>query len=295
MKQAYLITFYKDPVLLTEMILALDSGEDRFFVHVDRKFKGEVENSLLEPIKSRIHFVPSVKVEWGGYSHLNAILRLLRTAFKSDTFDYYHLMSAQCYPVTTAAQRNRFLVNNTPKSFIHFELMDKLNWSGGSFNRLKLYHLNDCFDIRLPIPSRINGYSLLFQKKLRISRRLPTEIRNFYGGSTWWSLHHKAVSEVFSFLNSNTRFEKRFRFTHCPEEYFFQSILLNSSVKDTLVSDDLRFISWTKKHNSIPAILDEADAHDILTSGKLFMRKIEKGTSDRLIDAVRYESYSKIE
>lgn len=60
------------------------------------------------------------------------------------------------------------------------------------------------------------------------------------------------------------------------EEFFFQTILINSPFKENIVCDHLRYINWTFKNGSGPAILDEEDYEKIKNGNYLFMRKIGK-------------------
>ena len=70
----------------------------------------------------------------------------------------------------------------------------------------------------------------------------------------------------------------------CSDEMFFQTILVNSmTFKNQIVNDNLRYISWTRKNNSFPAILDIDDFQNITKNDICFMRKIDFSISRELL------------
>jgi hypothetical protein len=68
---------------------------------------------------------------------------------------------------------------------------------------------------------------------------------------------------------------------------FFQTILVNSNeFHKQIVNDNLRYISWIKKNNSYPAILDMDDYENVIKDDICFMRKIDFNISRKLIDRI---------
>ena len=69
------------------MVLAI-----KWFIHIDRKQK-KIDYEKLKSLvtKSKIYFVPNLKVYWGGYSIVKAELTLFKEAFKRG-YAFYHLI-----------------------------------------------------------------------------------------------------------------------------------------------------------------------------------------------------------
>jgi len=64
---------------------------------------------------------------------------------------------------------------------------------------------------------------------------------------------------------------------------FFQTLLLNSPLKDRIVNDSLRYIEWHRPGKK-PATL-RADGFDALrSSSKLFARKLDMDVDSDMID-----------
>ena len=88
------------------------------------------------------------------------------------------------------------------------------------------------------------------------------------------------------FSRESPEFLLRFTHTFCPEEMFFQSLLLNSLLKHDVVNDNLRYIDWEWRNGTFPANLDESDYEKLIASGKLFGRKLEFPVGVKLLQKI---------
>ena len=104
-----------------------------------------------------------------------------------------------------------------------------------------------------------------------------------YGGSTYWSLSRGALEYVTDFSQNNKLILNRFKFTLCAEEFYFQTVLLNSAFADSIINNNLRYIDWIARNGNNPAILDESDYEKLISSKALFARRIEAPTSKLLM------------
>ena len=78
--------------------------------------------------------------------------------------------------------------------------------------------------------------------------------------------------EVMEYLKNNPKALQFFKRTWGVDEVIFQTILLNSPLKDSIINNNLRFIEFEK--NAVnPRILTQADAKALLDSGKFIARK----------------------
>jgi len=71
---------------------------------------------------------------------------------------------------------------------------------------------------------------------------------------------------------------------------YFQTVIMNSEFATQAVSDDLRFIDWSYRHNNSPANLDETDFDKLITSDKLFARKFEYPVSEVVLDKILHRT-----
>jgi hypothetical protein len=146
-------------------------------------------------------------------------------------------------------------------------------YSGG-IGRVQYYWLSE------KVGSKIAGLIYLLQKGLGIKRKLLAGIE-LYGGSQWWTLSKEALQYIVKHGMTGSTYYKHFRHTLCPDEIYFQTLLLNSPLREKLVNDNLRYIDWNTGPQW-PRMLDETDYEAIIASGKLFARKIS-GPDNKLV------------
>jgi hypothetical protein len=282
-KHFFLITAYTDPEHLDNLVRSLQDEDSFFYIHLDKKSKIHSHPLILALSKTpQVNFIRRpINVFWGGFSHLRSILLLLEEAAKSQQSGYMHLLSGQCFPAKKTGAIRKFFIDNAGKEFMTCYSLESMGWTGGSANRLQLYHLNDWFNIRVRFWKRINSRFLQLQRKLGVKRKLPA-FKEYYGGGTWWSITTTAANIILDTFQRDPGLSKSLRYTHCSEEIIFQTILMNSEVRNNIVSDDLRYVDWNTRDGHCPVILDERDFANIAVSNKLFARKVATGTSDKL-------------
>ena len=243
MKIAYLITAYSNYNHLKRLINALQDNNVVFFIHIDKKSK--MPNNLNE--FDNVVFIKREKVWWGGWSHLDAIIRLIKTA-KNYGFDYYILLSGTDYPIR-------------PNSFLY----EKLSLGGeyiGIFegfrdhkpeSRIKYYYF-DCFD-RRNMRSIKTVFFLLLEwiSKLFFFKKVYP-FKQIYHGPTWWALSHDCVIYVLDQIDIKNDYVKFYKTCWCPEESFFQTIIGNSQFFSKCKTT-LTYVDWSS--SPAPALINQ--------------------------------------
>jgi hypothetical protein len=69
-----------------------------------------------------------------------------------------------------------------------------------------------------------------------------------------------------------------------PDELFFQTIIMNSQLRDTVENDDLRYLDWSRE--PAPAVFTAADLPSLLESRQLFARKFDETVDFEVLDAL---------
>src|SRR5690606_19565842 len=173
MKQAILITAYKDIQQLKELVCFFDAKYFNVYIHLDRKSHFKLEDfRFLEAQAPQVKLVANkYQVNWGGFNHLKAYLYLCREALKEEENFYFHLITGQDYPVKPLSYFLKFAQEqiHEPREYLaHHEVPFK-RWSGGGVNRLTYYHLYDFFDAK-KYKAQIRKFVRL-QKKLELTRK----------------------------------------------------------------------------------------------------------------------------
>jgi hypothetical protein len=214
----------------------------------------------------------SYKVNWGGLNHLKAILLLSAEALKNQDNSFFHLITAEDVPVKS---KDIFLGLDKAKNYLEFFEMPIATWSGnGGFDRINYFHLYDLFDAKKYKQRSYIKKFVWLQKKINLKRSYSDKHpKKLFGGSTYWSLNSEALNYVVNYPNKE--FLKRFQFTFCAEEIYFQTILLNSPYAKDIVNNNLRYMIWPSGNGGSPAYLDTCDFQAIISSDKFFARKVK--------------------
>ena len=89
---------------------------------------------------------------------------------------------------------------------------------------------------------------------------------------------------LLDYFDNHPNVQKVFKTGFCPDEFWVQTILYNSSFKERMVQDVHRHMIWERRFNSYPAILNEGDFNEINDGDYHFCRKTIPGISDKLIE-----------
>ena len=276
MKQAILITAYKDFEQLKDLIREFDKNFN-IYIHLDKKstFK-EKEINLIRKNDRVKFFDKKYKINWGGINHLKSYLLLAEKALMDVQNTHFHLITGQDYPIKNTEYFKKLLFNNTEDKLDYLEYfkMSVSSWENGGMDRLVYYNFYDLFNFKSFFGKKCIHLILKIQKKLNFKRSIKfTE--QLYGGSTYWTLSRNTLQFVIDFTKQNPVFFKRFKYTSCAEEIYFQTVIMNSEFSKNVINDNLRFIDWNKGEGYSPAYLEENDYETIVASNKLFARKID--------------------
>lgn len=281
MKQAILITAYKDLDFLSEIISYFDD-DFYFFIHIDKKCKEDT--SGLNHF-NQVYVYHNYHIEWGGSNHLMAILLLIREAYKKHEYEYFHLITGSDFPVKPLSAFKDFFEKHQNENFMEYFPLPRDSWGeDGGLKRIRYYWFGlNWVDVRGRFWELIR-LSLRIQKKLKINRKFRYFNGKLWAGGTYWSLSEHAIEAFIRFVDENPRYIRRFRCTSIGEEIFLQTVLLNL---DVLVTNNyLRYIDWGED-GANPVTLTEEDYDRILESDCFFARKFDKINSATLIDKIK--------
>ncbi len=244
MKIAYIMLVHKN---FNQIKLLTDQLADELthvYIHVDKKneelfneLKNEyVNNENVSIIDKRI------KVNWSGFSQVQATLNLMESALENNNFkfEYISLISGQDFPIKSNDYIRKFLSDNNGNQFIQYR---DINNDKKFLFRLKIYNFFR------ENPNARKAYIKIVDNILRrlqklVIKRKNLEGFNLYTGSQWFTLSRECVEYIFKYLEENNKYLLDFKYTFCPDEEFFQILILNSKFKEKVINDNLRYIDW---------------------------------------------------
>ncbi|MDQ8022141.1 MAG: beta-1,6-N-acetylglucosaminyltransferase [Moraxellaceae bacterium] len=252
-------------VWLIELLLRLGAA---VVVHVDAKhvarFAGLPQRFAHDP---RVHVLDcSVRVNWGGFSQVRATLLGVQAALdRFPSFRYLHLMSGECLPLMDFGSIGA-RIDTLPEDadFIESEHKPGYAWRINRYNILGEHPRN-----------RAHWHNLAFKKLRDLQKPLPPR-RNFgldeiRIGSQWWSMRADSVRAMWEQAGDMEMFCRRFRWTRCSDEHFFQILHYRAGRVPAGSARRVRFPPGVAS----PAYLGLDEIRQAKAEGCLFARKVE--------------------
>lgn len=182
------------------------------------------------------------------------------------------LLSGADYPIKRSAQLELFLEEEPFKEFIsHTPVIS--DWPKARFRYAYAY----------------TDYKWANRKLARLGRILngivpaikPPDGITMYGGSQWWCITRTAAEICLEFYRSDSQILKLFRRMTLPDEHFFQTVILNSCLRNNVVNRNLHKIDFSGAH---PRIFRSHDLSDLLQSDSFFARKFDTSVDSQILD-----------
>lgn len=280
MKFIYLILAHKNPEQLHDLVDTLQDENNYFVIHVDNKT--DIKPFLHLASENVFFCKKRINVTWGGFSQILATIELIKT-FKSIGLqpDYIHLLSGQDFPIKDNKTIQAYFKKNKGRNFIKVSSLPYSNWTGNKgMDRITYKWLID--------ETGWNRARELvdIQRQRNMTRKYPDDYKPF-GGSQWWSLTCECMDYIIAeSVPGNVLFDF-YRNTYIPDEMYFQTLLMNSSLKETLtMTHNLRYIDW-HTGPECPRILRMSDYETLKQSDALFARKFDDTINSQIRNSIR--------
>lgn len=269
MHKVILIHAHDNLELLNRLVDTIASENHSIYVNVD--LKADLD---LTKISSKVRLIRNrIKIQWGGFSQVLAVLNSLREIEKNENnYEHVIFISGQHFPIVAnnviderLLSGNEYIcvrpIDGTARVADRYE---KFHFGLGTINVI-LSSLVNALVKKGPLP---NGY-------------VP------YWGSQWWVLSQECIQYILDFTERDSSFLNYFRFSMCCDEIFFQTIIMNSKFKQRIVNNNFLYLDWTdcsKGLTSSPNVLSPKDFNKIIQSESLFCRKVACPQSNPLLE-----------
>ncbi|ELX13300.1 core-2-branching enzyme domain-containing protein [Janthinobacterium sp. HH01] len=296
-KIAYLVLAHDQPALFGRLIAALQHDGATVYAHIDGKQDAAPFRQAAGALPVRFVDAP-VAVNWGGYSQVEAMLKLLAAA-AGGGHEHVIFLSGRDYPLRRPGELQALLAQDPQRNFINFYALRK----GTDFShRIEIYAFRDLYArLRAPAVKRVALFLVRAANRVLPARRFVPGLRP-YRGSTSWCLSAAAVAYLLDFVRQekNAPVLRFFRSVTGADEIFFQTILLNSPLAPHCSGYDdaaqhqsamnenkvsLHYIDWNPLREN-PAVLETRDFAPLMQSGKFFARKFDQARSAELLDRI---------
>jgi hypothetical protein len=247
---------------------------------------------------AHVHRVPSLQVCWGGFSVVDATIRLMESALRYDTVTHLVLLSGACYPIRPVGDLVTVLDEDPDREHIRYLAVD------ASTEHLHLdLRRRWFFDLdrrRGGRPTRRLA-SAVCRRALPPRKTAPDGVTAYYG-SQWWALTRGCAHHVVEAYHRERSLVAYHRKSLAPDELFIQTVVANSPFaasehriayngRRTYENCALHLI-YPSRHTVLdrrrgltPGIVeDSVDLELLRDSGKFFVRKVIAGQGVDCID-----------
>lgn len=279
MRLAHLILAHHNPSQLERLIKRLIYTRTDIYIHLDAKTDSKEFSHLA--LLENVFFIDNRNaVTWANYSMVKATLDSFEEILsKGIAYSHLNLLSGHDYPLKRAAVIQKFFLANRDKSYMRFRQVEE-EWQE-SMSRFNLYSFGDYdFPFKFALQSIVN--------RVLPKKKLPMGLKP-YGFSQWMAITPACARYVIDYLTKNPAVKKFFKRTWAADELIFQTILLNSELKDSVVNDHLRYIKFIAGA-SRPNTLTMDDAADLVDSNKFFARKFNAEVDSEILDYLDFIS-----
>jgi hypothetical protein len=234
----YLILAHNNYAHLDSLIEALDAPGVDFYIHIDKT------SPAYDNPKENVHLLEDrLDIIWGGFSLVEATIRLMEYAFEQSNDGYYCLLSGADYPVKSNQRIKEELakggefINVSPAPLPH-KPMSRFAYVHFDFKSRKLMTLAEKI---------ITSVS----KALHLKRSIPFKI---YVGAQWFALSHECVGYILKEIEENLAYIDFFRYSKIPDEAFFHTIIGNSPFLER-TKPNFTYIDWST--DPAPALISK--------------------------------------
>lgn len=276
-KIAFILLCHKDPEAIVRQAQQLTAAGDYIAIHFDARAPqaafAKIQTALAKN-PSVVFATKRIKCGWGGWSLVQATLHAVEAAeaaFPRAT--HFYMVSGDCMAIKSAAFAHDFLDKDDVDYVESFDYLES-DWikTGWREERLIYRHF---FNERTQ--KRLFYASFQLQKRLGLTRKLPSDIQVMIG-SQWWCLRRRTVEAILEFTRKRTDVMRFFRTTWIPDETFFQTLVRHLVPGKEIRNRTLTFLMFTDYGMPVTFYNDHYDL--LLSQDGLFARKISPDATE---------------
>ena len=278
MRMATIITLYKQPGLAEKILRAMQHEGFHFYLHIDKKANIK-DYEHLAGIPNTFILKKRWDIRWAGYSMVDALLSGMKEALASGVhYDFINHISGQDHPIKPPHVIHDFFDKHKGKNFLSCEPAPS-DWWEHARTRYEKYHFQD---INFKGKHRLAAALT----KLLPARKLPFPY-NVYGGSlgAYWTISREAAEYLVAYLDKNNKVRSFFKMSWGPDEFLFNTLIMNSEFRPKVINKNYRYIDWSEGAWH-PKILTVNDFDKLKQSDCFFARKFDLTVDTKILEMI---------
>lgn len=274
-KQVFLIQAHKDIGQLNALVEHL--RDDDFLVYVNLDRKCDLDPAAVHPAARLVR--ERIDVHWGTFSQVQAVLNSLRQILAEvPDFDKVLFLSAQDFPLLSNAALKEELAALAGRELLDTVAIGRAPGQWAADYRYQYFYPQGGARLRRLACALANRA----MRATGITRRMPHGLQP-WGGSSWWALSRECVRMLLERAEREPGLVRFFGRVACPDEMFFQTLVMNSPFRERVLGSNFRYVQWPESGSRNPKVLDEGDFERIAASRAHFCRKLDSRASAGLM------------
>lgn len=274
MRQAFLITAYKDFDWIEKTVDIYTSGGIDCYIHMDKKTRMPKEFTDWAAEKEGVFLYSRYKINWGSYKHISAVLFLIKEALKNGQYDYFHIISGNSFITRPIGEVAAFFEKTPDANYIQMDDLDEIDVDHAIDPWFIYYHFLHWYDKKTEFGNNFDYYFLKVQSRLGIRRKL----RFRYHGLFYSHLSRPFIDYALEFVEKNPWYLRQLKTCNIGEEFFFHNMIMDSPYKDTVKNTSLFYNKWSP--GGVAQFLTEEDYDILMKEDYLFARKFGEGSEE---------------
>lgn len=262
---------HRYPNQFKRLFKAIYHADNYYLIHVDKRSGAVLQTQIQDFLLGfpNASMIKSKSTLWGGYSLIDAELRGIRELLKMEKkWEFFINLSGQDFPLKSQSHIINFLKRNRGKDFLK---------------------VADQRKIRFDTLYRIENFVFEFGNKILrtpFKRQYLSDVTPYIGNQ--WMILSRKFCEFVSFSPEVERFKNFYRNTFIPDEGFFQTVIMNTTYKGTIVNNDKRTIDWVPLGTIKlrPRDFTLKDTRFLLKSQGLFARKFDESVDGQILNVL---------
>ncbi|MDD3267269.1 MAG: beta-1,6-N-acetylglucosaminyltransferase [Burkholderiales bacterium] len=269
---AYLILTHRYPNQFKRLFNAIYHPDNFYLVHIDSKSSHELHDEIKEFLMkyNNAQILVSENTLWGGYSLVNAELRGIKHLLNQNKdWKFFINLSGQDFPLKSQEYIHNFLLNHIDTDFL--KVMNQKEFRADTMHRIENY-VTEVDDEIISEPV--------------VKRQFLNDVIPYIGNQ--WMILSRKFCEFITYSPEVERFKQFYEHTLIADEGFFQTVIMNTTYKSTIVNNDKRAIDWIpmgtiKLRPRDFTIKDEAF---LIGTDNLFARKFDETLDMNILDVL---------
>ncbi|MBX2916021.1 MAG: hypothetical protein KF856_12195 [Cyclobacteriaceae bacterium] len=283
MRVANIVIAHTNPTQVCKLVNQFPADLFHNYVHIDARQHLKAYSSLLKQRNVTL-LANRRKLVWAGYGFVQVTLDALNLIKKSKSeFCYINLLSGMDFPIKPVEKFHQYLAKEySSEQNEFFEILSLDIWPGA--HRFERYHLCDWTIKGRYFTERIIN-KVIPKRKFYNGKMIP------FGRSAWFTATDQFIKYAVEFIDRNPDFIKFLKTTWSPDEFIWNTLIMNSPFQRRVHAGNLRYIDWSEGKVS-PKVFTQEDLSTLLNVPDFLARKFDERIDNIILQQLEQKNRS---